>query len=65
MVVVFPNRDWTDIYQAFNRKNRACADPGKGFDLTQGRFTQMSREKERFERLGLTIWNTGDLELRV
>ncbi len=65
MVTVFPNDDLTSIYQAFRRKNNRCTDPSRGFDLTQCRFTQMSEEKERFEQLGLTIWNKDDLGVRV
>ncbi len=64
-VTVFPNNDLTSIYQAFRRKNNRCTDPSRGFDLTQCRFTQMSEEKERFEQLGLTIWNKDDLGVRV
>jgi hypothetical protein len=61
MVTVFPNSDLKNIYQAFRSKNKRCTDPDNGFDLTEARFTQMSEEKEKFERLGLIIWNKDDL----
>src|SRR6266566_6734333 len=50
MVVVFPNSDLINIYQAFSRKNNRCTDPSRKFDLTQARFTQMGEEKEKFEQ---------------
>jgi hypothetical protein len=61
MVVVFPNKDLTEIYQAFNNRNNSCPDPSMGFDLTKGRFTQISNDKMRFEQLGLRIWNKKDI----
>ena len=61
MVVAFPNKDLTEVYQAFTHHNNSCPDPSGGFNLTKTRFTQMSKEKERFGQLGLQIWSNEDL----
>jgi hypothetical protein len=61
MVVVFPNRDVTEVYQAFAHHSGTCPDPSRGFDLTEARFTQIGRETSRFEQLGLRVWKKEDL----